>query len=355
MADLTAGSVVRRVVDLSFQSFPSSPLVNMNPGAENMIRMACTIPELRAFLVLEHGHVVAEYTRPDVDSTVPYKLISTTKSWLNLVIGMIIQDGLLSLDETLGEIFVDEDVWKCSHKIMEEEEKNLLDFRKSITVKELLTMTSGLELPPPTTDADGNEHWNDGGGTLSEALVTPIIIGVASTSKSFHYLGANNILSYIVSQRTEFASPREYLEKKAFPFLGIPNHAIEWQKNKEGMELSFYGLSMTPTHMAKLGQLFLQQGRSSTTHSLIHEDWIDASTCSQSHGNPNYGYLWWVYPTMFCAQGLGGQDICVSPLTDRVIVQQRDFNFGRKNDDTGSAMGLATLALSSKVSYVLPT
>jgi len=49
---------------------------------------------------------------------------------------------------------------------------------------------------------------------------------------------------------------------------------------------------------------------------------------------------------MFCAQGLGGQDVCVCPRTDRVIVQQRDFNFARGKDDAGSAMGLAALALS---------
>mmetsp|Transcript_13234 Transcript_13234/g.21545 ORF Transcript_13234/g.21545 Transcript_13234/m.21545 type:complete len:217 (+) Transcript_13234:1-651(+) len=204
-------------------------------------------------------------------------------------------------------------------------------------------MTSGLQLPPTTTDANGNEQWSDGGGTLSEALLEPLI--VRSAAQSFHYLGANNILSYIVSQRTAFASPRKYLEAKVFPWLGIPHDAIGWQQNKEGMELAFYGLSMTLTHMAKLGQLFLQGGRSSAAHSLVDGDWVAASTCPQS-GNTDYGYLWWVYPTMFCAQGLGGQDVCVCPRTDRVIVQQRDFNFARGKDDVGSAMGLAALALS---------
>jgi CubicO group peptidase (beta-lactamase class C family) len=122
-----------------------------------------------------------------------------------------------------------------------------------------------------------------------------------------------------------------------------------WQQNEEGMELAYYGLSMTPTHMAKLGQLFLQGGWSSATRSLVSEKWVIGSTSPQG-GNTDYGYLWWVCndksPSMFCALGLGGQDVCVCPSTDRLIVQQRDFNFARPKDDAGSAMGLAALALT---------
>lgn len=338
---MAVASSTVNIVDLSLPTFPSCPTVNANPGADVVIKLACTIPELRALLILEHGHVVAEYTRSNVESTVAHNLISTTKSWLGLIIGMMIQDGLVRLDETLGDIFTDPDAWRLGTEAD-------LDCRKSITVKELLAMTSGLQLPPTTFDADGNEKWSDGGGTLSEALLEPAL--VRSTAQPFHYLGANNILSYIVSHKTDFASPREYMEAKVFPWLGISSDAISWQQNKEGMELAFYGLSMTTTHMAKLGQLFLQGGRSSAAHSLIHGDWVTASTCLQS-GNTDYGYLWWVYPTMFCAQGLGGQDVCVSPLTDRVIVQQRDFNSARGKDDAGSAMGLAALALSTNLLF----
>ena len=311
----------------------------------------------------------------------------------------MIQDGLLRLEETLGEIFADSEAWSASiasasasastsqdttKRKDQENNDDDLEFRKSITVKELLTMTSGLRYTkyPVTIDVDGKEHWNDGGGTLSEALLDPpVIVDIDAATKQpkqpkpFHYIGANNILSYIVSQRTVFASPLKYLEAKVFPWLGIrpkDRSTIEWQTNNEGMELSFYGLSMTTTHMAKLGQLYLQGGKSSATHSLVDSHWITTSTAPQS-GNSNYGYLWWVYPpnttttttttniahaaalaprnnnthAMFCARGLGGQDVWVCPGTNRVLAQQRDFNFARKDNDAGSAMRLAECVLSS--------
>jgi len=347
------------VVDLSRPTFTSaSPSVNA--GVDALIKLASSVPELRTFLVLEHGCVVAEYTRSDVDPMVPYKVISTTKSWMCLIIGLMIKDGQVRLDETLGDIFDDCDMWRqsddsdddgLSHNKMDLKED--LRFRRAITVKDLLTMTSGLQLPATTIDAAGNEQWNDGGGNLTETLLEPTrIVSHNDNTNKFHYLGANNIMSYICRQRTEYASPREYLAAKVFPSLGISNDNIDWRQNKEGMEYSYHGLLMTSTQMAKLGQLFLQGGRSSATHTLIHEDWVTASTSLQA-GNTDYGYLWWVYPTMFCAKGLGGQDVCVSPLTDRVVVQQRDFNFDTgKKDEASTAMGLAALALTSDLSFL---
>ena len=380
----TAGAATPRrnsgtVVDLSRPTFASSPSVNANPGADALIKLASnTIPELRTLLVMEHGCVVAEYTRPDVDPTVPYNVWSTTKSWLSLMIGLMIQDGKVGLDESLGDIFDDCNMWRqnddgdddgSSHnhnnnRKMEREmelETQIqiqmqmeedLKFRQAITIRDLLTMTSGLQLPAITTDAAGNEMWSDGGGTLTEALLEPsrIVNNNNDQAQKFYYLGANNIMSYICKQRTEYASPREYLAAKVFPSLGISNDAIEWRQNKEGMEYAYHGLLMTPTQMAKLGQLFLQGGRSNVTHTLINKDWVTASTSLQA-GSIDYGYLWWVYPTMFCAKGMGGQDVCVSPLTDRVVVQQRDFNFDKTKDEAITAMDLAALALTSDLLF----
>lgn len=349
------------IVDLSQPTFQPSPSVNANPGANALINLATTIPELRTLLVLEHGHVVTSYTRSDVDDGVPYKVISTTKSWLSLVMGMMIQDGQVGLDETLGDIFDDSDIWRHdgANDGHQHENQEDLEFRQSITVKDLLTMTSGLQLPATTFDADGNEHWNDGGGTLKEALLDPVRISIlsndqdnqTSTKTKFHYLGANNIMSYICKQRSKYSSPREYLSAKVFPSLGISNNDIDWRTNKEGMEYSYHGLLLTTTQMAKLGQLYLQGGQSNDTHTLINKEWVTQST-SQQAGNTDYGYLWWIPENsmMFCAQGLGGQDICVSPLTDRVVVQQRDFNFA-KQDKATTAMGLAELAFTPNLSF----
>ena len=125
-------TAARKVVDLSLPAFPSHSLVNSNDGSKAFLKIANSIPELRSAIVLEHGHVVAEYYRAlskdchhhqqhqdqptlidDDDNPVPHKVYSVTKSWMGLIIGRMIQDGCLRLEETLGDIF-DEVAWTKS-------------------------------------------------------------------------------------------------------------------------------------------------------------------------------------------------------------------------------------------------
>ena len=80
---------------------------------------------IRTIMVLEDGKVVAKYIRDDVDENKPFNVKSVTKSWTSLLIGMIIEEGKLSLNTTLGSIFPNESAWELSDEV---------DFRKSITV-----------------------------------------------------------------------------------------------------------------------------------------------------------------------------------------------------------------------------
>ena len=51
------------IVDLSQPEFARSSAVNDNPGANEIIDLASSIPEVRTLLVLEHGQVVADLPR----------------------------------------------------------------------------------------------------------------------------------------------------------------------------------------------------------------------------------------------------------------------------------------------------
>ena len=54
---------------------------------------------------------------------------------------MLVDDGVLSIDDTLGDIFTDESAWA-------DIDDNSTEFRKNVSIKDMLTMTSGLVTPP---------------------------------------------------------------------------------------------------------------------------------------------------------------------------------------------------------------
>lgn len=121
------------VIDLS-RDFQVGSL--NNPGAKLIEeKIVSKIPQTRRLLVLERGKIVADYTRQDVDPDEVFILWSAQKSIDSLLFGLAIDFRNLTLDETLGDVFPDDSLWGDDPDA---------EYKKSITMFELLTMTSGL-------------------------------------------------------------------------------------------------------------------------------------------------------------------------------------------------------------------
>jgi CubicO group peptidase (beta-lactamase class C family) len=73
------------VIDLS-ADLETGNLVN--PGAAAITATASALSEIRTALVLEHGKIVAEYTRDDLDPNDLYQVWSTTKSWMSMLLDL---------------------------------------------------------------------------------------------------------------------------------------------------------------------------------------------------------------------------------------------------------------------------
>ena len=77
--------------------------------------------------------------------------------------------------------------------------------------------------------------------------------------------------------------------------------------------------------MVKLGQLYLQDGYSSSDTQILSSEWIHEATSTQAepswswNWNGGYGYLWWLPDRGYLAWGLGGQFIVVIPELNLVI------------------------------------
>ena len=182
------------IVDLSQDIPRDEAAISSSPGSKALQEAAKQVPTLLNFMVIENGSIVSAYNRDDIDPTEVQYVASVTKSWMSLLLGMLVEDGLLSLDTTLGEIFPDDDAWA-------DVTDGSTDFRKGVTIEELLTMTSGL-----TNNFEGLLR-SPGGESLQDSLSFPDI-GVKG---KFDYLISSNIPSYIVIERTGM-TPKQYLD-----------------------------------------------------------------------------------------------------------------------------------------------
>jgi CubicO group peptidase (beta-lactamase class C family) len=76
-------------------------------------------------MVLEGGKIVASYVREGVDGDALFDAYSTTKSWMSMLVGILVDEGKLTVNTTLGDIFKNQTVWAAVNDV---------DFRKAITV-----------------------------------------------------------------------------------------------------------------------------------------------------------------------------------------------------------------------------
>ena len=76
-------------------------------------------------------------------------------------------------------------------------------------------------------------------------------------------------------------NPKEFAMEYLFPHLGIDNPA--WSSDVGGVSNGSYGLSLTLRGMVKLGQLYLQNGKSDDLQ-VLSSDWIEKATSEQEIG-----------------------------------------------------------------------
>ncbi len=257
------------------------------------------------FLLIRKGYLVAEQYWREGDVTKAHNMKSASKSVISSLVGIAIERGHFKLDQPIIDLLP--------------QSKLLLDVKdkKQITVRHLLTMTSGLE---PTSYQSYNS-WVASSDWIEEALKAPLISVPGTT---YHYSTANShLLSAILAGNTGM-STRAFAEKELFNPMDVTISG--WETDPDGIHVGGNNLSILPRDMAKFGQLYLDHGRWQERQ-LIPKWWVDASTAASNNGEHetygNYGFLWWSQPLdqgSFAAVGYGGQYVVVSPEHDTVMV-----------------------------------
>ncbi len=267
-----------------------------------------SLPHVRSILIARHGRLVFEkyYNGGYPDEL--QNIQSMTKSVTSGLVGMAIQQGGLALDQKVLDFFPE---------IHSPRDPRV----REITVRHLLTMSSGIREGPPQWDK------NDDTPAVS-ALMQPLD---ADPGATFIYSGyASHILATVISRATH-KSFRDFADASLVRPLGISK--ITWYKDNSGMELGCGSSLWKARDLLKFGQLYLDKGRWQGTQ-LIPKWFVEES--GKTHltgdffGTPiSYGYLWFTdtvsgYRT-YHAKGYGGQYLLVAPDLDLIMLCTSDW------------------------------
>ncbi len=208
------------------------------------------------------GDDVAEHRwRPDVRE----EIHSVAKAVAVLAAGIAADEGLISLDEPVAE---------------------LLPTTADITLRHLLTMTSGIDLPYSTTMMT---DWPD---LSAEFLSRP------ARGRVFQYSNASTYTAmHALSQRT--GDIEEYLRPRLFAPLGLRD--VSWRRCPNGRVLGGEGIALRTEEMARLGLLISDRGVwngrrlvSTGIVDAMHSGWVE--TGGEGEGYRRYALSGWDGP-----------------------------------------------------------
>ncbi len=260
---------------------------------------------LHSFMLLRHGHVVAEGWWSPYAPTAPHMLFSLSKSFTSTAIGMAVAEGRLSVDDPVLAFFPAEAPRKPS--------ENLAAMR----VRHLLSMSTGH-------DHDTTEHLHKrrDGDWVKAFLVRPV-----AHAPGAHFLyntGATYMLSAIV-QRVTGQTLLEYLRPRLFEPLGI--EGATWETCPRGVNTGGFGLSIKTEDIARFGQLYLQRG-CWQGRQLVPEAWVAEASAKQVSNASNtevdwqqgYGFQFWrCRHDAYRGDGAFGQFCVILPEQDAVV------------------------------------
>jgi CubicO group peptidase (beta-lactamase class C family) len=205
---------------------------------------------------------------------------------------------------------------------------NLDERKRRITLRNLLTMTAGLEwnedLPynDPKNSADVMEATHD---WVQYVINQPM---AAEPGKVFVYSsGVTQLLSHIFKKATG-KNVDEYAAEYLFQPLGIRYH---WKHSPTGLPDTEGGLYISSSSLAKIGFLFLKNGVWRGKQ-IVPADWVKTSVTSamkvEDEGRHwGYGFQWWLQPwgksperCAWAARGFGGQELRVVPEYGLIVV-----------------------------------
>ena len=195
-----------------------------------------------------------------------------------------------------------------------------------VSVRQLLTMTSGAEWNEDYTDPDSDVarffEPRETGGMDPTLHYMRGLERAAEPGTRWHYsTGETNLVGLLISRATG-RTLADYLSETIWRPYGM-ERAAAWMVDEAGQEPGGCCLVASLRDWGRVGQLVLEDGIVDG-RSIVPEGWFDDATARQADiGVPGmgYGYQWWTFADgTFGARGIFGQMIHIDPERRAVVV-----------------------------------
>lgn len=276
--------------------------------AEGLLTIRQQNINIHSLMVVRNGITVLDAYFYPYDGSTVHDIASDTKSVMTTLIGIAVDQGKLSLDDTMLSFFPERTI------------TNRDALKESITVRHLVSMSSGLDCTK-----EGGEP------TLAEMHNAPDWVQFVLDRKVvwepgtyFVYCSpAIHLLSPILQQATGM-SASDFARQYLFEPLSI--YDFIWPTDPQGYSTGSGDLKLHPHDLAKLGYLWLNQGVWEGKQ-IISREWVENSVkpLLETREGGYYGYGWWVETSetdalpLYRADGRGGQYVVVVPSLNLVV------------------------------------
>ena len=265
-----------------------------------------TVPktDIHHVMVVRHGKVITEAHPAPFKKDDVHTLYSCSKTFTMLAIGMLVDEGKLTVNDKVIDLLPDKAPKIKSPAL------------KKMTVKHLLTMTAGIR--PALELRQEGDDW------ARIWLAQPV-----TKLGKFQYDSMCTFMLAAIVQRITGKTLLEFLNERFFHPLGI--YEADWEESPDGINVGGWGLRLTAESMAKAGVCVMNHGKWEGKQ-LVSAKWIDEASSKhtnyskpskkQTDTNQGYCYQMWrcLLPDAFRADGAYGQFIVMSPKNDLVVV-----------------------------------
>lgn len=275
----------------------------------------------RGVAVVHRDKIIAERYAPGFGAHTPQISWSMGKSIASTLIGVLIQDGVLTLEQPAP---VPE--WQGAR-----------DPRRAIKIRDLLRMSSGLDfdnfgLDPANSYNAANEHFRiyfDAIHVSSHSIHQPLRFEPGTV---WRYRNSDPLTLMYIARRAVEAKGENFLtlpQRRLFDRIGARSFVLETDAWGNFIITGYdYG---STRDWARLGLLYLQNGVWQGQR-ILPENWVEfVTTPAPGHPSKGYGGLFWLNqggarPRLpadaYWAAGYMGQNTLIIPSRDLVVVRQ---------------------------------
>lgn len=274
--------------------------------------------ETASFIVVKDGKLLHEQYWKGYHALSATNSFSMAKAVTVMLLGKALEEGKIgNINDKFSDHF--------------EEFKNK-DFAQNLTLKHLAQMESGL---------DWDEDYKNPFLPNARAYYGRSLLK-ATFSRKFKYnpgerfeyqSGSTQLLGFAV-RKAVGQSLASYLSEKFWIPLGMEQNAT-WSTDESGMEKTYCCIHSNARDFAKLGQLFLDNGKVGDKQ-LLTTDFIDLMKNPTKNSDEIYGMGFWINNDNpikhYYFLGLQGQYIIMVPQHNMVIVRTGSYNNLPKTD-----------------------